>query len=81
MEYIILTTQREFGLNSKNFYGLIRVLASLKLIYINILKILRTIENYKKKVQCMIDQYNNYTSNQVNRSVRQSVFAIVVILF
>lgn len=30
---------------------------------------IRTIENYKKKVECMIDQYNNYTSSQVNRSV------------
>ncbi|CAF0711924.1 unnamed protein product [Brachionus calyciflorus] len=29
----------------------------------------KTVENYKEKVQCIIDQYNNYISKQVNRSV------------
>lgn len=37
----------------------------------------RTIQNYKKKVQCIIDQYNSYSSRQVNRSVRLLIYKFI----
>ena len=35
----------------------------------NWFKINRTIQNYLKKVQCIIEQYDNYTIKQINLTV------------
>jgi hypothetical protein len=33
----------------------------------------RTIENYKKKVQCIVDQYSSYVVKQVNKTVNHNL--------
>lgn len=60
MEFFMKMKQPVYGLMSITFCLLIN------LIYFNF----RTVENYKNKVECFVDQYSNYYSIQVKRNVK-----------
>lgn len=81
-EFIIRTARLVFGRTGK-LKKTFKFEIEIKLKFLRLLFFKRTIENYKKRAQCIINQYSNYVVRPLNRTVNflKCSYKIKIILF
>ena len=71
---IIRTVKKDYGLKSKKFYFIILIHSFNCLIF----SYLSTIEAFKERAQCMIDQYSSYAVKEINMTVLNLTFGVLI---
>lgn len=59
----------EQGLWTDQYYHLYYSTSSLFILYYRIILIKRTVEAFKNKSKCMVDEYSSYNVTEINRNV------------